>query len=115
MIAEISFQTQYGKQGQAGISRRVEHDGEKSFVFAHSVQDAVEYVKSLPLFSNAQVETDDYSAWAIISSEWLGRDTTIDVLFSGEPLPPYIRQQAVIRTRNTIYESAGYRRVEING
>lgn len=110
MIAEITFQTQYGKQTQSGINLAPDHNKEKDTAFAHSVQDAVEYIKSYPLFADAIIDTVNEGAAYIISSQWKQRNADFDALFEfeGGPLPPFKRQQVIIRSRNTIYENTGY-------
>ena len=73
MITIIQSTKQYGKAGFSGINLHGEHDEQTGEQFAHSFGDAVQYVKALPLMTNAEV-TDPGDGRMFFFSQWLERD-----------------------------------------
>ena len=105
MIATIVTKTQYGRMGQGGISRLSELDSKEEKLFAHSVQEALTWVKNSPGFENAIVD-DLMDGRYVFSFEWLPFDNLFD-LIDPEFLKgaEYERKYVVVYPVNTIYEN----------
>jgi len=80
MIATLVIKTQYGRMTQSGINLLSELDGEENKVFAHSVQDAIEWAKKFPLFQNAIIDNFADGRF-VISSQWMPYDNSMAALF----------------------------------
>ncbi len=108
MIAQIETKTQYGKDTVTGINVMAE-EGDQYPAFAHSVQDAVEWLKTFPLYEGATIE-DLSDGRVMVFSQWRERDAVFDALFVESDMvkAKYERSLVVIFPRNTIYESTGY-------
>jgi hypothetical protein len=105
MIAEIVIRTEYGKQYPDGHVAVIDADKPQS-VFAHSKQDAMEWIARYPLFAGAEVDFDS------TISQWIDYDDPFPALFGDDnprQVATHTRQVATIICRNTIHESAGYR------
>lgn len=108
MIAQIEERTQYGKQGLTGINVIAE-SSEVVTAFAHSAQDAVEWLKTFPLYKDATIENMD-NGRVMVWSQWRERDSVFDALFEESDITKakYEREFVVIIPRNTIYENTGF-------
>lgn len=53
-IFRLTFKTQYGKEGQAGISIREE--GESYDAYAHGLDSALRYLKAQPGYAGIEIE-----------------------------------------------------------
>jgi hypothetical protein len=114
MIAQIEIRDEYGKDTKCGITVIPDAVGTNSVVFAHSIQDAIEWLtKKCPLFADADV-TDLSDGRFIVTSQWIIYSGTFDALLLDENNPrlgaQYTRQWAIIYPRSTIYEQFGYER-----
>lgn len=111
MIAAIETTEQYGRNGQAGIGLLSELDGKTTVVYAHSVQDAVEWLTKFPLYEGATVDRFENGV-CIVTSAWRDRDKTWDAFFEDDNYPEkkadYARDRAIVRPVNTIYENGGF-------
>jgi hypothetical protein len=108
MIAQIEIKTQYGNDTIAGINATAEA-GDQYPAFAHSVQDAVEWLKTFPLYEGATIEYLS-DGRVMVFSQWRERDAVFDALFveSDVMKAKYERSFVVIFPRNTIYENTGF-------
>jgi len=108
MIAQIEERTQYGNQGLTGINVITE-SSEVVTAFAHSVQDAVEWLKTFPLYKDATIENMD-NGRVMVWSQWRERNADFDALFIEDEIKAtkYEREFVVIIPRNTIYENTGF-------
>jgi hypothetical protein len=113
MIAEITTITQYGRQGKIGINLHGELDEPSPSAFAHSVQDALEWAKSYPLYASATI-TDLGDGRYLVDSSWIERDTIMDGIEWDDAHLQQIkrtthqRQRLTIIPRNTIYETPAF-------
>jgi hypothetical protein len=108
-IAIVASSTEYGKQRQDGNIRPLsELTADQDEAFAHSMEDAIKWVRSLPAFKDAEtVAPNDgriffYSQWAPADWIWaLDKDLP-------EAQATHQRTVIGIATRNTIFEDVGY-------
>jgi hypothetical protein len=117
MIAEITTRTQYGRMTQAGINIIPEMDDDAHSAFAHSVQDALDWIAKFPLYEDAEI--DRYSdGRVIVESKWMPYENVFEALLRPENNPhlkaEYTRHEIVIWPRNTIYEAVGFTAPDCN-
>jgi hypothetical protein len=115
MIAEIETRQQYGKTGQSGfINVHPELDGYIS-TFAHSVQDAIEWLKHSPGFVDATIDNLGDGRY-LFTTPWTPRRSSIfddvidDERFEQIKTCDQERTWVIIIPRNTIYENTGFTR-----
>jgi hypothetical protein len=112
MIAQLTQQTQYGKQGTIGINLLSELSEDPITFAAHSVQDAVEWALSYPLFQDAEVEK--FERIVTINSKWQPRvksafeEAGLIEWENGIEKAEFARAQMIIKEINTIYENTGF-------
>jgi hypothetical protein len=109
MIAEIETFNLYGKQGKTGINViNQESLGYPSF--AHSVQDAIEWLLKFPLYEGSEVSNLD-DGRVMVWSKWQKYENGFEKLLLTENNPhagaEYTRSFVVIYPRNTIGVSQG--------
>ena len=108
-IVIVKRTTEYGKQRKDGsISPMSEITADTDEAFAHSQEDAVKWVESLPAFKDAEITTPGdgrifyHSQWA--EADWIW------ALDPDLPEAKATHQRTVIGIahRNTIFENVGY-------
>jgi hypothetical protein len=114
MIAKIEDKRQYGRMGTVGINLLAELDEQPTVMFAHSVQDAVEWAKDFPLYQDAIIDDLGNGSFTV-SSQWQPRQKSpfeaaglIEWETPGMEKAEYTRVQLVITPVNTIYENVGF-------
>ena len=110
MIAQIEFFDEYGKIGKTGINLIGEMLQEsRSVSFAHSVQDAIEWLLKFPLYEDATVDKYD-DGRVMVWSKWQPYNNAFEALLLDNPYTSaeYSRSFVAIYPRNTIYEQVGY-------
>jgi len=108
MITELIITDQYGKKSVIGVSICCDDDGENK-VYAHSVQDAIEWITKYPLFENATIDKFD-DGLVYVHSEWIPFSDPFTAIYDVDPHKgaEFTRQRVVIRPVNTIFESVGF-------
>lgn len=104
MIAKIETVIQYGRDGQAGISILPDLEEPEGESYAHSVQDALEWLKRLPLYHSAVID-DLADGRLVVTSKWLPRNEVDRLLDSDDGIDRagYTRNQAVVYPVTTIH------------
>lgn len=104
MIAEITITSRYGKTNNGAIKRMYKADSAAPPVYAHSIQDAQEYILAYPLNANAIVE--QMLGSVVITSQWIAYSDPLDAIIDPACNPrdgaEYYCQQAVIIPVQTI-------------
>lgn len=108
MIAQIVTHTEYGTKQDHGVLIDYSLTTETS-AFAHSMQDAENWLLEFPLFQDATIDRFENGSVQIqVTSRWM------DDPFAGvyNDKINVTRQRVIIRTVNTIYENVGYARFQ---
>lgn len=109
MIAAIITTTQYGKTStdEDTVVYQFGLDDAPSTAYAHSVQDALEWLRRFPLFEDADFDSLGDGRFRILSP-WMERP------FTGILDDPRLkdidrsREEVVVHPVTTIYEGAGF-------
>lgn len=105
MIAQIKSTIEFATVGQHPLP---DLTNQGDTYFAHSVQDALEWLKAFPWYANAQVEAGIDGSYTVISP-WLENSDPYRQIFESLADAALTRHRLWIRPVNTVYESAGYR------
>lgn len=110
MIAKLIRQGRYGRNGVDGIYILSELDEKPDEFFAHSTQDALEYLQRLPLYQDAHVVEHTNGSF-VVTSQWRPRDKTLDAIFDTNDMQraDYWASQVLIVPVNTIHENTGFK------
>jgi len=109
MIAQITEDTVYANNEKHILDRGLETAPVNNQpVYAHSVEDALNWLLAFPLHQGATV-TKLENGIIVIDTDWLPCEPDIyDELFAPEHRASYQKCHATIRPVNTIYENRGF-------
>lgn len=107
MITCLNIRTEYGKQGTTGINivSETELRDDGSNAYAHSMEQAIAWVKSQALFANVE-PYDLKDGRFVFSSAWTEAPILSMLYGAGET---HQRQVITLYPVNTIFENAGYK------
>jgi hypothetical protein len=106
MIVALNIKNEYGKQGTVGVNLMSELNGDGNEAYAHSMEQAVAWVKSHALFATIEPHSL-HDGRFVFNSEWTPKNDILDMLY-GYDDATHVRQTIVVYPVNTVFENVGY-------